>query len=356
MDAAEPRKCKFTVQIDAAVDEQHAFEAPSFRFRFLEGSKKQTPVVGASGWSPMTSEEDPPASSSWSAHPPQNAFRYEQVFQDVSITESFAKALDSDPILSFFLSDHPGLVGAPAAAAASTNTKDAKGKSGAPPVATPSASTDNEASSATLEHTPKAYVGLYDVDMSSLLSGALQLEQVWTSGAHQQQLEQASSSTSVFSSKQAADQKKKKQQTPSRTLFLLGSGAGLRYLAIRVILDQPLLCATLTKRLNPLTITIGAIRRLPGIPMTTTTRGVKSSPHAPLLQYCKPVYALLKFFPDKIRPRSQMPLADGNVIPRILATPGKPQVQTKPASFTPSPRIQMIQCRVFFSSVFPSIG
>lgn len=339
MDAAtiEPRKCRFAIQIDAAVDE-HAFEAPSFRFRFLEGSKKQTSVIGAPGWTSLSTADNGSNGDKASpfAHqglqPPANAFRFEHVFPDISVTEAFANALDDNPVLSFFFSDHAGLTGTGAVAINPSSQAKGAAKSAPVTVALPGASAPNDTTSFE-PRTPKAYAGVYDLDVSSLLAGELQLEQVWTtSGAVD---EPEAMTISPFISNNKAKKSKNPIATPSQSLFSLlpkASMGGLRYLAIRITLDQPLLCPALMKKLNPLTITLSSVRRLPGVTSTTTARSGLKSPHGPLVQHCRPVYALLQFFPDKFRAPepgiSTGMSALSQPMPRILATQGKLQQET----------------------------
>lgn len=341
----EAHKCRFTVQIDAAVDEQ-AFAAPSFRYRFLDGSKKQTPVLGASGWAPLGSSEsdgnhDLDASAALTSRspslgllppPPHNTLRYEHVVADISVTEAFASALDDDPVLSFFFADHAGLAagtggGGAAAPASTAPAKDAKGgaaagsKGGVPATA--------PGDTGTIEHKPRAYAGLYELDVSSLLAGHVLVEQCWAShraasdsnNNNSSDDSDSSATPSIFASKTAS------ASSPSASLFAMlpPEAAGLSYLAIRVRVDQPLLSATLAKKLNPLTLTLSSIRRLPGIASRTG-----SSPHAALRQCCRPVYASFRLFPDKLR--SPQPSVSGGgtgslALPRrLVATPGKLQV------------------------------
>lgn len=327
MDAAvEPHKCRFTVMIDAAVAE-HAFEAPSFRFRFLEGSKKQTPVVGASGWTSLSVGESDSdgGDKAQGLQPPAGTFRYEQVFQDIVITEAFANSLDDDPVLSFFFSDHPGLAGSVTTSATNSSSSQTKGAAKGAPGASVSGSlpgapaTDATGSES---RTPRAYAGIYDLDVSSLLAGELQLEQVWTTAVPVDESETLAISPFTKKKTSSATQ-------PSQSLFSLlpkaSGGGGLRYLAIRVMLDQPLLCPALMRKLIPLTITLSSVRRLPGVTSTTTARSGLKSPHGPLVQHCRPVYALLQFFPDKLRAPGNGTNSGSQLIPRILATQGKLQ-------------------------------
>lgn len=332
--ATEPHKCRLTVQIDAAVDE-HAFEAPSFRFRFLEGSKKQTPVIGVSGWTslsvPESDGDKAPTSHQELLQPPANTFRFEQVFPDVSVTEALATSLDDDPVLSFFFSDHAGLAGSAAAASSSAPAKDAKSAAkGVPAPASgslPGAPAANDTTGSE-PRTPKTYAGIYDLDVSSLLAGELQLEQVWTSGAVDEP-DKPDAVVSPFGNNKAKKSKENLTSTPSQSLFSLlpKTSGGLRYLAIRISLNQPLLSPALMKKLNPLTITLSSARQLPGVTSTSSTRDGLKTPHAPLVQHCRPVYALLQFFPDRLRTPGTGIGANGasQPIPRILATQGKPQ-------------------------------
>ncbi|KAF1328476.1 hypothetical protein FI667_g6738, partial [Globisporangium splendens] len=337
MDATmEPRKCTFTVQIDASIVDEHEGHdtTPSFRFRFLDGSKKQTPVIGVSnGWTLLV-PGDNDTTSPWTVAPPASTYRYEHVVSDVSITEAFATALDDDPMLSVFLSDHPGLLGSASGGATggtNANSKDAKGKGVSSTATASSASGDhhNETSRA-----PQAYAGLYDLDLSSFLAGTLLVEQIWTHGDDAAANFDKNNTSSVFpySSKQ-----KPKRCPPNRPLFQLSDHAcGLQYLAIRVRVNQPLLNAALTRKFNPLTITLRHLRRLPGIASTAAAATMRSrgSLHAPLRRYCKPTYALLTFFTDTMRSPARSNTTTSNntassntvsFLPRMLVTPAKAQ-------------------------------
>lgn len=334
MDAVvvEPHKCTFTLQIDAAVDAQ-AFAAPSFRFRFLEGSKRQTPVVGATGWSPLASPAATTRASADSARdeamtetlgaPPPDTVRYEQVFSDVSVTEAFATALDDDPVLSFFFADHPGLASG-GVVPASQPPKDPKGAKTALATTTPEQANSSEPKAV------RAYAGVYDVDASSLLAGNLRLEQIWTvetvaSPAASGDSRAVESVCAVSPTTHATLTSGAKRLTTSQTFFAMLSpsqASGLKYLAVRILVDQSLLCPALAKKLNPLTIALSSARRLPGI-ASTSSSPVARSPHAPLRQFCRPVYATLQFYSDRLG----SPYTGGRLaLPRIVVTPGKTQV------------------------------
>ncbi|ETM44068.1 hypothetical protein L914_10675 [Phytophthora nicotianae] len=288
VDPSGLRRCTFTVQIDAAV-EHGAFEAPGFRFRFLDGSRKQTSAIGSGhGWTRLQDNE---ASKS------SECFRFEQSYPDVAVSESLAMAVDEDPILSFFLFDHPGLANTgttPRTQGKEVKPSTAKAPAAAAPVP-----------SLPVEFTPKAFAGIYEMDVSSLLSGALRIKQVWTGNV----------------------QSGNETQLPTQSLCLIPSTSGLKYLSIQVTVDQPLLTGGLLKKLNPITITIGTGRRLPG----AVSQGIGTrSPHSPLHRYCKPAFALIHFFQDQLHsvatnsstPRSR------HSVPRLLLTPGQRQSDT----------------------------
>lgn len=327
MDDTEPHKCAFTLQIDAAVDAR-AFAAPSFRFRFLEGSTKQTTVIGAAGWSLVTAASTPrengkdgsdAAPADTPRPPPQDTFRYEQVFADVTVTEALAKSLDDDPVLSFFFADHSGLAGGSVTPA--SQSKDAKGGKNA-------AASTPEQGSGTETNAPRAYAGVYDVDASSLLAGNLLVEQTWTTSETPDRDDSDAIANMFLSPKTKTTSKRSCQ-----SLFLLlppSESAGLKYLTIRILVDQPLLCSALAKKLNPLTISLASARRLPGISTTSSSRTIARSPHTPLRQLCRPVYALLQFYPDRLR--SPHTGVGDSPIPRLLVTPGKPQVSPTSSS------------------------
>lgn len=304
------RKCTFTLRIDAAV-ESGRFEAPGFRFRFLDGSRKQTSAIGSGhGWALVNDTDSPELSSPSPAH-----FRFEQSFPDVAVTESLVTSLDDDPILSFFLFDHPGLAGA--GATPRTQGKEAKpstAKTAAviAPVPTPA-----------VEYTPKAFAGLYEMDVSSLLSGSLHVKHVWAT--------------------EVAD-------NPSQSLCWMPSASGLSYLSIQVTVDKPLLVGDLLKKLNPITITIGTGRQLPG----ASSQGIgTASPHSPLQKYCKPAFALIHFFPDQLQAKATS--AHLQSVPRLLLTPGQRQVCRKlHGTATTTANSTMCMIRVIQSDGMPA--
>ncbi|KAG1695508.1 hypothetical protein DVH05_019665 [Phytophthora capsici] len=304
------RKCTFTLQIDAAV-ESGRFEAPGFRFRFLDGSRKQTSAIGSGhGWALVNATDSPELSSPSPAH-----FRFEQSFPDVAVTESLVTSLDDDPILSFFLFDHPGLAGA--GATPRTQGKEAKSSTAKTaaviaPVPTPA-----------VEYTPKAFAGLYEMDVSSLLSGSLHVKHVWAT--------------------EVAD-------NPSQSLCWMPSASGLSYLSIQVTVDKPLLVGELLKKLNPITITIGTGRQLPG----ASSQGIgTTSPHSPLQKYCKPAFALIHFFPDQLQAKATSVHLQS--VPRLLLTPGQRQVCRKlHGTATTTANSTMCMIRVIQSDGMPA--
>lgn len=297
----ESRKCAFTLRIDAAV-ESGAFEAPGFRFRFLDGSRKQTSAIGSSpGW---TAVHDNGSTEGFNAS--LTRFRFEQTFLDVAITEAFAAALDDDPILSFFLFDHPGLGGT--GTTPRSQTKEAK-----PSTAKTGATTVPTVPPAVVEFAPKAFSGLYEMDVSRLLAGNLQVKQTWTLVQDEQESGALRDKTSTSD-----------EQPTTRNLCQLSTASGLQYLSIALSVDQPVLAGDLLKRLNPLTITIGTARRMPG----AISQGMgTASAHTPLHHHCKPAFALIHFFPDKLRPSTTAPSTTrSHSLARLLVTPGQHQV------------------------------
>ncbi|RLN46983.1 hypothetical protein BBJ28_00010045 [Nothophytophthora sp. Chile5] len=318
MDAAEMRKCTFTLQVDAAV-ETGVFVAPGFRFRFLDGTKKQTQAISASSeWTPVQENAD-------FESPSAPVLRFQQTFSDVEISEAFAVALDDDPVLSFFLFDHPGLAGDGTPRASGKDAKPAAAK--APVAVVPAALP-------TQQHPPKAFAGLFEMDVSSLLAGKLHVEQTWTVPSS---LDNSSSKTDLETGSGGVFAPKPSRERPpsGKSLWQLPSASGLKYLAIRVSVDRPLLVGSLLKKLNPLTITVGTARRLPGV---ATRRSGTASPHAPLIKYCKPAFALIHFFPDQLQPRpssaTTTSLSPPHTLPRILLTPALQQTVHWNASVT----------------------
>lgn len=232
-DAIPTHKSTFTLQIDAAV-ESGAFEAPGFRFRFLDGTRKQTSAIGSgSGWTPVH-DSDPFETSP--ASPAR--FRFEQSFPDVAISEAFAMALDDDPVLSFFLFDHPGLAGGGATPRGQgKEAKPSTGKAHAAAAAAPVAPL-------AVEFAPKAFAGLYEMDVSSLLAGALHVKQVWALSPSAEQATGAEDlGGNVFWSKLAPSE----IQPPAQSLCVMPSASGLTYLSIQVTVDRPVLAGELLK-------------------------------------------------------------------------------------------------------------
>ncbi|GMF32556.1 unnamed protein product [Phytophthora lilii] len=316
VDTSITHKCTFTLQLDAAV-ENGAFEAAGFRFRFLDGSRKQTSAIGAgSGWTPMQNNDSSDASP---LSLPR--YRYEQSFPDVAISEAFALTLDDDPTLSFFLFDHPGLAGSGATPRATgKEVKPSTGK-------TPAAAAAAPVSPVSVKFTPTTFAGLYEMDVSSLLAGSLQVKQVWTFGTdHLTRPEDFGGN--VFGSKMAPSE----IQSPAHSLCMMPSASGLKYLSIQVTVDQPVLAGELLKKLNPLTLTIGTARRLPG----AVSQGIgNASPHSPLRRYCKPAFALIHFFPEQLQPsRSVGTDKHHHAVYRLLLTPGQCQTVRWNASVT----------------------
>lgn len=229
--------------------------------------------------------------------------RWEQVVHDVAVTEAFASSIDDDPILSFFLFDQ--LLGT-GAAAAGAHAKDPK-KATEPIAAAP-------------DHHAHSYVGLCELDVSSLLAGRTHVEQTWSTEKVNEDSDLDNDGFS-FGSK-----RKKPAKESSSSILMLFSGSsqptGLRQLTIRLVLNQPLLSAALMEKLNPLTLTIARIRDLPGIPVR--------SPHTPLRQHCKPAYATLQFYPNGLHQQDSVAGSTTAVHswPRMVSTSFKRQVRS----------------------------
>lgn len=301
---AEPHNCTFTLQIEATLD-LAAVATTGVRFRFLDGSKRQSPAFSAVGWTPVAPVSTGPSELPEKTQPPESkavVHRWEQVIHDVAATEAFANSIDDDPILSFFLFDQP--LGT--AAAVGAHTKEPK--KATEPVAAPGPIPD---------HHTNAYVGLCELDVSSLLAGRVRIEQSWSTEMANKDTELEDNSFS-FGSKR----KEPSRESSLSTLMLFNGSSqlpGLRQLTIRLVLNQPLLSASLMEKLNPLTLTIGRIRHLPGIPA--------HSPHVPLQQHCKPVYATLQFYPNGLHRQSSTESSMAvHSWPRMVSTAFKRQV------------------------------
>lgn len=318
----EAGKRTFTVQIDAAVD-FGVLEAPAFRFRFFDPSKRVvTPAIAS--WAPVPAAQGVLEDGGDVQAPTENqqhaehgqVHRFTHAFADVPVTEAFALALHADPTLSFFLSDHPGLTGVgtlatPAPASSAKEQKTGKNASPAPSSA--------DSTTPRLSPVHRAYAGLFEVDISSLLAaGRLSVEHVWAFPGSEQVDQHPNEG--YFASARRSRRAQDANETHLTSLFELPATAkGLRYLSIRIAVDAPLLTGALLQRMNPITITVGACRRLPGV---TSGDSSSSSPHYPLTQHCRPAYARLLFFPDKLQPSASP------TITRVIVSPGKRQVRS----------------------------
>lgn len=291
---AGSRKCTFTVQIEAAV-EAGAYQAPGFRYRFLDGSRQQTSTIGSGhGW---TSAQD-----NGSAFPLLLSYRFEQSYPDIPISESFAMAVDDDPIMSFILFDHPVLAATGAVPRAQGNEiKTATFKAPSQPAAAHVTNSESH-------FTPRAFVEMFEMDVSSLLSGAQQIKQMWAKPRD-------------------GVEPHKSDDTKTEGLCCLNPSSGLQYFSVQVSVNQPLLTGNLLKKLNPLTITIGAGRRFPG----AKNIGIEvASPHSPLQRYCQPAFATVNFYTDHLIYRSEKAsdTTSRKHLSRLLITPGKRQAES----------------------------
>ncbi|RHY72358.1 hypothetical protein DYB34_001709 [Aphanomyces astaci] len=170
----EAKKVKTTLTIEVALDDGE-FINPTFRYRFLDGSKKVTPPVGTAGsWVAIAADgsvvvpaANTPAVNAASKAPSSarqgqgtvdtaeagpKYFRHEQHIPDMEITEVFATKLNDNPIVTFFLGDQ-----SPA------------------PVATAVV----EHNHTTTPGTGRNFITFFEVDTSPLLAGELVVEHQW---------------------------------------------------------------------------------------------------------------------------------------------------------------------------------
>jgi hypothetical protein len=272
----DARKCAFSVRIDAAL-EDHAFHAASFRFRFVDGTKKQTPPVGAAGWTPH-----PETPGSW---------RFEVAIADVLVTETLAGAIDDDPIVAFVLSDvSAGAIHlqAPAPATAAAGSAKTSARPTTAVAASPQDAASPRGSKSTTSGRGRLIADVFELDTSAFFSAdCLHVEQTWS--AHKlSETEKLDHGDTVFASR---SKRKDSFEDNGRSLFALASG--IRSVTVRIGIDQPLLSPALRHKLNPLVLTVRTARRLPGVSSSM------SRPHDALASRCRPVYALWRFFPDR---------------------------------------------------------
>ncbi|KAF0690447.1 Aste57867_18179 [Aphanomyces stellatus] len=268
----DAKKVKVTLTIEASLDESE-FVNPTFRYRFLDGSKKTTPPVGAAGaWTAIASDgslaiptpagsSGPPPGSAGGGKQPASArqgatavndtavipegpkyFRHEQHVDNLDVTEAFATKLNENPLLVFFLADQSTT----GATAVSTHNQ--------PP--------------------GRNFISFFEVDASPLLGGDVVVEQQWGYEA-------------------AA----KDEHLPLAAPMV--NAHGIRSLLIRVKVDQPILSAALAKELNPLTLCLRKVTNLPGITVQSKPllQYITPTPHAALHKCCVPTYASLRLPP-----------------------------------------------------------
>ncbi|ETW08472.1 hypothetical protein, variant 1 [Aphanomyces invadans] len=265
----EARKVKTTLIIEVALDDG-VFVNPTFRYKFLDGSKKVTPPVGTAGsWVPIAADGTagvapaPNAPASNAKAPPSarqgqgtadnssspvdlgpKYFRHEQHIPDFDITEAFALKLNDNPIVTFFLADQ----------------------------------TPGQAATAVTEHnqttTPtvgRNFITFFEVDTSPLLAGDLVLEQQW-----------------------GCDVAAKDMHLPLGAPFV--NAHGIHSVTIRIKVDHPLLSPALVQSLNPLTVCIRKATNLPGITVQSKPllQYITPTPHTALHKCCVPAYASLR--------------------------------------------------------------
>lgn len=326
MDAAELESSRrtFTVDIDAVVN-PHVLESPAFRFRFLESSKRVvTPGIPTWALAPIASDNSVEGSTFVENQASSNhnqVRRFTHTFADVSITEAFAYALHSDPTIAFFLFDHPSIaaLSSGSVGTAATGVKDPKAAKGTP-------GTDN----GTPRDPPtvhRAFAGLFEIDVSSLLSSRrLSVEHTWICPAVKS-IGERDKDINFFETERERKKERASSEAHFACLYELPSTMGaLQSLSVRVSIDAPLLTGALLRKLNPITITIGSCRPLPGVSSTREHGSEQSSsPHSPLTQFCRPAYVRVAFFPDKLQ--SGLALGTLPSTPRVVLTPGKRQVR-----------------------------
>ncbi|DBA02207.1 TPA: hypothetical protein N0F65_007617 [Lagenidium giganteum] len=315
--AVEPRKCTFTLTIDVLLDDNE-FHSPGFRCRFLDGTKKVTTAVGTPGWTPLADSSDTnnavvaASARTMAATPGQTIQRYEFSYPDILVTEAMALAMDDDPVLSVFFFDSPALV--------QPQAKDPKAAKGAHPNAAAAAA------QVTTENANKAYLGLFELDVSSMLGGRQHVEQTWQHAAQEQltltdQEDQPLSPEDALLPPHFLNKKRGTDAQEAISQSIFPAPKGIRQLTIALKVDQTLFSPAMARKLNPLTITLTAARRLPGT-------NHREAPHQPLQQHCKPVYILFHFFSDRLRPTAMAGAVPLHTVPRMFVSTGLKQAST----------------------------
>ncbi|GLE03903.1 hypothetical protein PINS_up012814 [Pythium insidiosum] len=107
---------------------------------------------------------------------------------------------------------------------------------------------------------------IFELDLSVLLSGQQSVEQTWTGmldrGDHRETTttDGDDDGPGIFAGLRRAT---KGSDDGHTALSLFSSHSGIHHVTIRVMTDHPLLSPALIRKLNPLTLTLGSLRRLP---------------------------------------------------------------------------------------------
>ena len=267
----------FNVTIEAHVqpfDLKHKLHGsrlhnPSFRFQFINDEKVRTEPM------PLQSEEvDAQSDEGWTIIQPEQEnededgedtstkekdsevdssivdptikYKWSREFEPIESTEEFAKQLQTAPYTTFFLSDEK----------CST-------------------------------HRDRPYIGHAQLDLSVFLAGETQC-------------------TYICSAEDYVGVQPKTDPNHCETL-----APELKYLRLTVSTNRPLLSEELESKLNPLSVTIRKIKGLPGtnIDMKNNKERqfAKNGMHDLLNQYCRPMYAVFRFY-------------DGDAVPRVCRT------------------------------------
>ncbi|KDO32742.1 hypothetical protein SPRG_02440 [Saprolegnia parasitica CBS 223.65] len=254
----DAKRTKVTLVLDAAIDDK-LLMTPSFRYKFIDGSKKATPPVGT--WAPAipphavastTVEASPklavvdrrssralPVEGGSEPLPELKLLRYEHHVPDMEITEAMAIKLHENPIVTFFLVDH-----------------------------SPSQAT-------AVSGVGRNFLSFFEVDLSPLLGGDTTVECAW------------------------GELPKESSLSPCVPFI---PAAGLRSFIVRIKTDHGFLPAKRAQALNPLTLHLRKATHLPGITVSAKPlyQYITPTPFTALTKCCAPAYASMRFLNHRL--------------------------------------------------------
>ncbi|OQR99057.1 hypothetical protein ACHHYP_07413 [Achlya hypogyna] len=257
----DAKKTRLTLTLDAAIDEKELV-TPNFRYRFIDGSKKTTPVglLPVGTWASTTAEPSAAPVAKLAVVDRRSSrvlldqvdaavhetkvVRYEHHIADMELTEAMAVKLHDNPVVTFFLADH-------SATHATAEVRHDTHHDPAPPAPV-----------------GRNFIAFFELDVSPLLSGDLVVECHWGDG-HCVPFVQA---------------------------------PGLKSLVARVKVDHALVTPKLTPYLNPLTLHLRKASHLPGISVASKPlyEYITPTPHTALTKCCLPAFASVRFLQHRI--------------------------------------------------------